>query len=68
MSVFIIWYLLGFIGVCVILYWDNKADVDDRGHGVLTYILTPFLGGLLFIYALWICYIEYNYYNKEKNK
>ncbi len=58
MHPFLIWYLTGVLGMCVISYYDSKHGCVTRDDHLLMYLLVSVMGGIILIYALWILYIE----------
>jgi hypothetical protein len=59
--IFITWHLFGVIGVCIITYFDVKADCKDRTDHLLSYLLMSLVGGIVFIFSLWVLKEEMRY-------
>ena len=57
--IFITWYLFGIIGVCIVSYFDVRNE--DESVSFVNYLTRSLLGGIVFIFSLWVLKEEMRY-------
>jgi hypothetical protein len=57
--IFITWYLFGIIGVCIVSYFDVRNE--NESVSVVNYLTRSLLGGIVFIFSLWVLKEEMRY-------